>query len=74
MINFLYGLTGVISLMISLVAIIFLVKYIINNGFRPLPIAGIFLLMCILSYLATNPAEIPKLGGEIVKVFREMRV
>jgi hypothetical protein len=72
MINFLNGLTGIISLLISLVAIIFLVKYIITNGFKMLPIAGIFLLMCILSYLATNPSEIPKLGGEIITIFKEM--
>lgn len=66
MTNLIYNIAGIISLVIALAGMVFIFKYVIKNGFNMASIVGIFIVICLASYLASDPKQIPALGKLIV--------
>lgn len=68
MTSIIYNIAGVISLIVALVGMIAIVKYTLKHGFNYGAIAGIFLVVCLASYLISDPVKIPELGKLVVYV------
>ena len=65
--SIIYGLTGTLSLLISIGAILYMGYYIFKNGFKFPLLIGIFLFACLSAYLITVPERIPQIGETIIK-------
>lgn len=68
MTDIIYNIAGVISLVVSLVGMVAIVKYTLKHGFNYGAIAGIFLVVCLASYLISDPKQIPALGQLVVNI------
>lgn len=68
MTNIIYNIAGVVSLVVALVGMVAIVKYTLKHGFNYGAIAGIFLVVCLASYLISDPKQIPALGKLVVDV------
>jgi hypothetical protein len=62
MINLLHGIAGFLSLGISIFGITFLVYQAFKRGLKGTALIALFILICVSSYLVTEPNRIIEIG------------